>query len=123
MLKDISISDNIILVAPDFERFDRFQKSYYRYFDQLPPRISSIIYDSVSTIAEIVDRNGNVTPSKSDFVNYPIDNPDSNSGFVGIDGRFRFLDNGLVQRQFTVLKSDGDDSFDAIGTSQKFLEN
>lgn len=122
-LKNQNIANNVILIAPNLVMFEKFQKSYYRYFDKLPPRISSIVYDSVSAIAEIIDRNGNLAPSKSDFVNYPIDNNSSSLGFSGIDGNFRFLNNGLVQRQFSILKNDGSELYTAVGTSQKFLEN
>ena len=93
----------VILASTDDYNFNRFAKSYNRLFRSNPPRISSIVYDKVSAIAEIVDRNSNKTPAKDDFVNYsPTENV---IGFSGVDGRFRFLDNGLIERKYSIFGS------------------
>lgn len=98
-----SFPTKIVFAAPVDKNFKKFEKSFYKYHKKIPPRISSIIYDSVSAIAQIVDRNGNKIPSTSDFIDYH-DAQIEQIGFSGIDGNFRFLDNGLVQRQYSILE-------------------
>ena len=102
-IKKEDFPTKIIFAAPNDRNFEKFEKSFYRYYKKLPPRISSIVYDSVSAIAQIVDRNGNRIPSTDDFINYQ-DTQINQIGFSGIDGNFRFLDNGLVQRQYSILE-------------------
>ncbi len=87
--------------APENERFRNFEKTYYQSYNKFPPRISSIVYDSISAISEIIDRKKGETPTIQDFITYT--NPPKN-GFEGIDGLFRFLPNGLVQRNLAILQ-------------------
>jgi ABC-type branched-subunit amino acid transport system substrate-binding protein len=87
--------------APENEKFHNFEKAYYQTYSKFPPRISSIVYDSVSAIADVIERKKGESPSVLDFINYT--NPPKN-GFEGIDGLFRFLPNGLVQRNLAVLQ-------------------
>lgn len=89
------------------DNFKKFEKSFYRHYKKLPPRISSIVYDSVSSVAQIVDRNSNRIPSKDEFVDY-VDQDIDQVGFSGIDGNFRFLPNGLVQRKYVIHESTND---------------
>lgn len=88
-------------VAPGNEKFRSFEKTYYQSYNQFPPRISSIVYDSVSAISILIDRNQGRVPTVTDFTSYF--NPPKN-GFEGVDGLFRFLPNGLVQRNLAVLE-------------------
>jgi ABC-type branched-subunit amino acid transport system substrate-binding protein len=87
--------------APESEKFRNFEKSYYQAYNKFPPRISSIPYDLVASLSRLIDLKQKQTPSINDFINY--ENPPKN-GFDGIDGLFRFLPNGLVQRNLAVLK-------------------
>lgn len=87
--------------APEHARFSNFEKSYYQTYNKFPPRIASIAYDSVAAIAELIDKKGGQLPASGDFIAYS--NPQRN-GFTGIDGGFRFLGNGLVQRNLAVLQ-------------------
>lgn len=86
--------------SPENEKFRNFEKAFYQTYSRFPPRISSIAYDTVAVVAELVDRKKGKTPMIEDFTNY--NNPPKN-GFEGIDGLFRFLPNGLVQRNLAVL--------------------
>jgi len=88
-------------VAPENEKFRNFERAYYRSFNKFPPRISSIAYDLTSAIAEIAARKGSKEITINDFTTY--ENPPKN-GFEGIDGLFRFLPNGIVQRNLAVLQ-------------------
>lgn len=87
-------------VSPENEKFRNFERSFYQTYSKFPPRISSIAYDAVTVAAEVVDRKKGEIPRIEDFINY--NNPPKN-GFEGIDGLFRFLPNGLVQRNLAVL--------------------
>lgn len=78
--------------APKADRFSAFSKAYYQTYGNLPPRISSIIYDLVAALSEIADEES-IDPKKLP----------QEQGFAGIDGMFRFLPNGLVQRNYAIL--------------------
>ncbi len=111
--------------APIHERFAKFEKSYYQSYNKFPPRIASISYDLVSVIAELTDKNGEQTPNIQNFVLYnntPKDNIASKNGFLGIDGNFRFLSNGLVQRNMSILEISGNDFKVIDQPSEKFLK-
>ncbi len=109
----------VLYSAPDPSKFNKFERSFYRYYSKYPPRISSIVYDSVATIAQIVDRNGNRVPSTQDFIEYK---DADRIGFSGIDGRFRFLENGLVQRLYPILELKDGKFSEIKAPSEKFLE-
>ncbi len=105
--------------APESEKFRAFEKNYYQTYSKFPPRISSITYDLVAAISKLVDRQKGEVPTINDFTN-PA-NPPIN-GFSGIDGTFRFLPNGLVQRNLAVLRV-GNGRFDSIEKPvDKFLK-
>jgi branched-chain amino acid transport system substrate-binding protein len=88
-------------VAPENDKFRDFERSYYRSFNKFPPRIASIVYDLTAASAQIAALKGNKEITISDFTNF--ENPPKN-GFEGIDGLFRFLPNGIVQRNLAVLQ-------------------
>lgn len=87
--------------APENEKFSNLENFYYKKFDKFPPRIASITYDMVAVIAEIANQKQGQTPSFKDFVEFKNGNK---NGYEGVDGIFRFLPNGLVQRNLSVLK-------------------
>jgi len=105
--------------APERARFSSFEKVYYQTYNKFPPRIASIAYDSLASIAELIDRNNGLAPSAADFINYT--NQQKN-GFSGIDGTFRFLPNGLVQRNLAVLQIDGGNFTVIDKPAEKFLK-
>jgi branched-chain amino acid transport system substrate-binding protein len=74
----------------DFER--RFQATYGRE----PPRLASLGYDAAALAAALA--SGKSGPP---FSRDAIQNP---NGFSGVDGLFRFLPDGLVQRALAVLE-------------------
>lgn len=74
----------------DFAR--RFQATYGRE----PPRLASLGYDAAALAAALA--SGKSGPP---FSRDAIQNP---NGFSGVDGLFRFLPNGLVQRALAVLE-------------------
>ncbi len=92
---------NSWFVAPDNEGFQKFERIYYQSYNKFPPRISSITYDAVLSVIKTVEESGKRNPKIQDFINYKDDN---HNGFLGIDGLFRYVDNGLVQRSLAVLR-------------------
>jgi len=87
--------------APENEKFSNLENFYYKKFDKFPPRIASIAYDMVALIAEIANQKQGQTPAFKDFVEFKNGNI---NGYQGVDGTFRFLPNGLVQRNLSILK-------------------
>ena len=105
--------------APEGDKFRIFEKNYYRYFGKFPPRISSIAYDSVWAISKIAQNKTNLKLTFSDFIDY---DKNLKNGFDGIDGVFRFLPNGAVQRNLAILQV-GNGKFETIDSSlEKFLK-
>ena len=105
--------------APEGDKFRIFEKNYYRYFGKFPPRISSIAYDSVWAISKIAQNKTNLKLTFSDFIDY---NKNVKNGFDGIDGVFRFLPNGAVQRNLAILQV-GNGKFETIDSPlEKFLK-
>lgn len=103
-------------VAPENDKFRSFEKHYYNNFSKFPPRISSIAYDATLAVIEVSNqkfkREDKITVK--DFTDYKKDI----NGFLGIDGPFRFLPNGLVQRNLAVLEV-GNGKFDVLEESNK----
>ncbi len=80
--------------APPEQRheFDsRFQATYGR----APPRLASLAFDAAALAAVLSKRE------RDPFSRQAILNP---SGFTGVDGLFRFTEQGLVQRGLAVLE-------------------
>ena len=103
--------------APENEKFRNFEKNYYQYYNKFPPRISSIIYDSLAAISELTNQKQGQAPTLLDLTSYV----GQKNGFSGIDGPFRFLPNGLVQRNLAVLEV-GNGKFETIDKPiEKFL--
>ncbi len=101
--------------APENESFYNFEKNYYYHFNKVPPRISSIAYDLTYAIIEISKNKTDQKIKLSDFTEY---SNKSKNGFEGIDGMFRFLPNGIMQRNLAVLQvSNG--KFETIEKSSK----
>ena len=70
----------------------RFQATY----GHAPPRLASLAFDAAA-LAAVLARNGGPEP----FAQEAILNP---NGFTGVDGLFRFTQEGLVQRGLAVLE-------------------
>ncbi len=105
--------------APENEKFRSFEKIYYQNYNKFPPRIASISYDMVAAVSKLIDLKKGQTPSIKDFTGA---NLSPNNGFSGIDGMFRFIPNGLVQRNLAVLKV-GNNRFETIEKpTEKFLQ-
>ena len=56
----------------------------------------------MAVISEITNRNQSKIPEFKDFIFY--DQNLTRNGFRGIDGLFRFLENGLLQRNLAIIE-------------------
>jgi ABC-type branched-subunit amino acid transport system substrate-binding protein len=82
--------------APESGGFASFAKRYQAAFGAAPSRTASLAYDATSLAAGLSARFG-----EQRFSQQTLTNP---NGFIGIDGAFRFLSNGLNQRGLAVFQ-------------------
>lgn len=89
--------DNLIFVGSNPEKFDDFSKKYYETYSVPALKISTIAYDLISDIDKFyVKKDGKYLINKTKLLN-PY-------GYDSIDGKFRFLPNGLVERNYYILQ-------------------
>ncbi|MEQ9606038.1 MAG: penicillin-binding protein activator [Kiloniellaceae bacterium] len=86
--------------APPPALWKTFRERYEESFGDTPPRVASLAYDAVA-LAAVLERRGE---SEGAFVPYTPDAITQSLGFAGIDGIFRFLPSGQVQRGLAVLE-------------------
>ncbi len=86
--------------SSDPEKYRDFEKRYYQIYNKFPPRISGIGYDAALAVIETIRESGKRDLSAEDFINYKS----GKNAFSGIEGLFRFLPNGIVQRNFAMLE-------------------
>jgi hypothetical protein len=82
--------------APNPEAFRSFADHYRMVFNAMPPRIATLSYDAISLVALLArgrpyDR----------FTEAALTDP---NGFSGVDGIFRFRDDGSTDRGLAVLQ-------------------
>jgi ABC-type branched-subunit amino acid transport system substrate-binding protein len=82
--------------APDSAGFASFARRYQAAFGAAPSRTASLAYDATSLAAGLTARF-----AEQRFAKQTLTNP---NGFIGIDGAFRFLENGLNQRGLAVFQ-------------------
>jgi ABC-type branched-subunit amino acid transport system substrate-binding protein len=100
---DSSILDNpyldkVIFVGANPKKLDIFYKEYEEIYQNSPIKIASSLYDLLNIIDRVYKKtkNGSYFPDKQILLD-PL-------GFDGIDGKFRFLPNGIVERNLYVLQ-------------------
>jgi ABC-type branched-subunit amino acid transport system substrate-binding protein len=82
--------------APDPAGFRAFADRYRSRYRQDPPHPAALAYDAVSLVAALVKTQGSQR-----ITDEVLTNP---SGFAGIDGVFRFRNDGTNQRGLAVLR-------------------
>jgi branched-chain amino acid transport system substrate-binding protein len=82
--------------APDGAGYRAFAERYRSQYKQEPVRTSTLAYDAVALIAALVKTQGTQR-----FTQPVLTNP---SGFTGIDGLFRFRQDGTNDRGLAVLR-------------------
>ncbi|MDA7705466.1 penicillin-binding protein activator [Rickettsiales bacterium] len=91
--------------------YKKYEYLYYDHFKKIPNRVTSVVYDMVWSVINLSYDNGDV--QIDDFIL-------EKSGFEGVDGSFRFLDNGIVQRNFAILEVT-DNKFQIIDPDSRYF--
>ncbi len=104
--------------APGGEEFRNFEKRFYANFGKYPPRISSIAYDGVNAVIAALRKNQYQQATVKNFINF---SENGNLGFAGIDGRFRLLPNGAIQRNLSVLRVENGKFKEIDSSAEGFL--
>ena len=78
---------------PEEER-DRFGARFKNAFGRAPPRLATLAYDA--TALAVVLAQG------ADGPDYSIPALTDRNGFLGVDGIFRLLPEGIAERAFTI---------------------
>lgn len=96
-IKASPVLSGAIYAAPSATARRDFEQNYRAVYGQTPPRLSSLAYDATALAIVLLRQNRTITPQM-------MTNP---NGFAGIDGIFRFGQNGLAQRGLAVHKLTG----------------
>jgi ABC-type branched-subunit amino acid transport system substrate-binding protein len=105
--------DETIFVGANPEKYEKYADNYDKAYGYKPLKITSIVYDLINIIDEVYRKeDGAYRPNKHALLD-PL-------GFDGIDGRFRFLPNGLVERRLYVLQFKDREKV-VLSTNQEFL--
>jgi branched-chain amino acid transport system substrate-binding protein len=88
--------DGGLFAAPDGAGYRNFASRYAARFKQQPVRTATLAYDAVALVAALVKTQG---PQR--FSPEVLTNP---SGFSGIDGLFRFRQDGTNDRGLAILR-------------------
>lgn len=86
--------------APPPALWNTFRQRYQESFGNVPPRVASLGYDAVA-LAAVLEQRGT---AEGAFLPYTPETITQPLGFAGIDGIFRFLTSGEVQRGLAVLE-------------------
>ncbi|HEY6259613.1 MAG TPA: penicillin-binding protein activator [Xanthobacteraceae bacterium] len=82
--------------GPDSNGFRNFSARYHSRYGQDPVRTATLAYDAVALVAALIKTQGPQRFSEETLTNA--------SGFTGIDGLFRFKQDGTSQRGLAVLR-------------------
>lgn len=89
--------------APDPYARAVFESKYRDAYGSTPPRLASLGYDATA-LAAVLAKTGLSTRGTPAFDRAAITNP---NGFAGIDGIFRFHEDGLAERGLAILEMRG----------------
>ena len=85
-----------LFAAPPLEAHKRFVERYRRAYGAKPPRLASLAYDAAGLAIALSARGGG-NPYSEDVLTDP-------EGFSGVDGVFRFLPDGGIERGLAVMQ-------------------
>ena len=88
--------DNSLFVAPNPNNYIEFDNMYFDAYQSHPLRVGSLAYDAVIAVMESYAKAQNKEDLKYALENY--------QGFNGINGKFRFLSDGLLERRLAIIK-------------------
>ena len=87
---------NALFVAPNPNNYVSFENMYYNVYQEYPLRVASLAYDAITAVIQSYAKAKN-----KDNLKYAIENY---QGFDGVNGKFRFLSNGLLERRLAIIK-------------------
>lgn len=96
-------------------RFRRFSDSYEARFGSKPFRIATLGYDSVLLTLRVAQQWRVGDP-------FPASNLYDRGGFVGVDGAFRFMRNGVAERALEVRQVSGNQVVAVEAAPRSFSE-
>ena len=85
-----------LFAAPPPETHERFVERYRRAYGATPPRLASLAYDAAGLSIALAARGGS-NPYSEEVLTDP-------EGFSGVDGVFRFLPDGGIERGLAVMQ-------------------
>ncbi|MBY0532431.1 MAG: penicillin-binding protein activator [Xanthobacteraceae bacterium] len=91
--------DGAWFAAPDNSGFAGFSQRYQARYRAQPARTASLAYDAVSLVAQLVKTQG-----ASRFTEEVLTN---RAGFAGVDGVFRFRNDGTCERSLSIMEIRG----------------
>jgi ABC-type branched-subunit amino acid transport system substrate-binding protein len=98
--------------APDPAYRKNFASSYKTFYGQEPPRLASLSYDAVALAAMLSKNN----------LEYNEDNLIDPTGFSGVDGIFRLMPSGKVERALAVIEITPDGARVIEGAKSSFTQ-
>ena len=98
--------------APQPELRTEFERRYRTLFGQPSPRLATLAYDAVALAAAL-----NRMSAGTGFDTLTLTSP---SGFAGLDGVFRFRQDGVVERAQAILEVTPDGSVVRVPAAQSF---
>lgn len=85
-----------LFVSPNPNNYIDFENMYYDAYGNYPIRISSVAYDAITAITEAYARAGKKENLQRALEYY--------KGFDGINGKFRLLNTGLLERKLAIIR-------------------
>jgi len=90
--------------APDPAAPTAFLRRYEKIYGVNPPRITTLAYDAVSLVASLAREEPVLDEFGLKKSRFSVDVLTNETGFVGLDGLFRFLPDGTAERALAVLE-------------------
>jgi ABC-type branched-subunit amino acid transport system substrate-binding protein len=85
-----------IFVSPNPVAYNDFQNNYHEIYNSYPIRVASYVYDAIVAIIESYAKAQYIDNFRYALENY--------QGFEGVNGRFRFLSTGLLERKLNIMR-------------------
>ena len=95
---------------------------YERVYGKKPPRLATLAYDATALAAIFAQREKSNEPESKRYL-YELKELSASQGFRGLDGIFRFLPGGFVERGLSIFQV-GDRNDKIISKApQKFINH
>jgi ABC-type branched-subunit amino acid transport system substrate-binding protein len=88
--------ENAYFTSPDPLNYVNFQNNFFDVFGVYPLRISSLVYDAITSLIESY-----AAAQDKENIKYALENY---QGFDGINGKFRYLHTGMLERKLCIMK-------------------